>query len=109
TLSVRDVAAPESARLILRKQSEFHVREPFADDERYPDAHGCDARQACLQFHDPHLADRRRDQRPLSLACGNHSKTYKSGGILMGCWFFFLTHPAGGSRAVPARKPDCGS
>ena len=70
------------------------------------DAPRCRARSSRLQFHDPHFAHRRRDQRPLSLAHRNYSEADESGRIRMGHWLLHQSHASGRVGTVFARGKD---
>jgi UDPglucose--hexose-1-phosphate uridylyltransferase len=63
-----NVAAAESAQLVVRKQSEFDLCQPGQNVQRHTDAAGRSAGPAGVQLYDPHLADRGGNQRSLSLA-----------------------------------------
>ncbi len=56
-----------------------------------------------LQLYDPHLADRRRNQRSLSLAHGDYPEADQSGGVRMGHWFLYQSDASGRIGAVSAR------
>src|ERR1700740_389061 len=88
-VSLRNVAAAEGARVIVREQSKFDVFKPGPYDEGHHDAPGRGAGPSGIQLHDPHLADRRRNQRSLSLAHGDYPQADEGGGIRMGHRFLY--------------------
>src|ERR1700693_5838290 len=102
TVPVRDLAAAPPARLVVRKYAEPDLRGSPAPTKRHPAAHRRRARPPGLQLRHPHLAHRRRDQRPLPLAYRDDAQAHQGRGLRMGYWLLHLPHAARGVRALPA-------
>ena len=96
---------PKDARLFLRKQSKLHLRQPRAHVERHAHAPRRRARPPRLQFHDSHLAHRRRNQRPLPLAHRNYSQAHQSRWLRMGHRLLYQPHAARRNPPASCAKP----